>query len=32
MDLSLKPTSLGCFDRCRRFANAAPGIIELAEL
>jgi hypothetical protein len=31
-NLSLKPTFLCCFDRCHCFANAAPGIIELAEL
>jgi hypothetical protein len=31
-NVSLKPTFLCCFDRCHRFANAAPGIIELAEL
>jgi hypothetical protein len=30
MKLSLKPPFLCCFNRRRRFANAAPSIIEIA--
>jgi hypothetical protein len=31
MDLGLAPSLLGCLNRSDRFANTAPGIIELTE-
>ena len=32
IDLGLAPPFLGCFHRRHRFANAAPSVIELAEV
>jgi peptidyl-prolyl cis-trans isomerase C len=32
MDIGLEQPFLGCFHRCHRVANAAPGVIELADL